>query len=105
MLLEKAKFHYQPSLVVSKAKQIAIEVQICPEGFKALWRWLSNFRKRMGIGRQRNVSACGKEVNKEDPALLAKLETLYNLFGKYDPSNLYNMVKQVYFIGCCQHMV
>ena len=51
----------------------------------------------MGIGRPRSVTACGEEVNKEDPALLAKQEALYNLFGKYDPSNIYNMDKTSLF--------
>ena len=76
-VIRKAKLTLSPSLVLSKASEIAPELQIDKEKFKASWRWLSSFRQRRGL---KGMTLYGEEskFNKDGLELLSKLEELYN---------------------------
>lgn len=76
-----------PSLAVAKAKQIAASLSIPEDDFKASWQWLQNFRIRKGL---QEILLHG-EVDKNDPVLLAQLDTLYDIIKEYDPEQVYNM--------------
>lgn len=85
-----AKLAVPPSLAKEKAAEIAEELNITKEQFKASWQWLSNFRSRYGIN---NMSLHGEEaeVDKNDPVLLESLNKLYNQIKEYKCDNVYNM--------------
>jgi len=73
-----------------KAKQIAAELSISEDNFKASWQWLKGFRARKGF-QEILLHGEGGEVDKNDPVLLAQLEELYNIIKEYNPEQVYNM--------------
>lgn len=79
-----------PSLAVAKAKQIAASLSITEDDFKASWQWLQNFRIRKGL-QEILLHGEGGKVDKNDPVLLAQLDTLYDIIKEYDPEQVYNM--------------
>ena len=48
--MRRDKLGVPPSLAIAKARKIALDMKIYKDDFKASWGWLSNFRKRRGLG-------------------------------------------------------
>ena len=76
-MMRRAKLAVPPSLAISKARKIALDMDISNDDFKASWAWLSNFiLKRRGLGGML-FHGEGAEVDKNNPELLSALEELY----------------------------
>ena len=89
-MMRRAKLAVPPSLAIAKARKIALDMEISNDDFKASWAWLSNFRKRRGLG-EMLLHGEGAEVDKNNPELLSALEELYEIIRQYDVENVYNM--------------
>ena len=76
--MRRANLTVAPSLAIEKAKQIAAALSIPEDDFKASWQWLQNFRTRKGL-QESLLHGQGGEVGKNDPALLAQLDALYDI--------------------------
>ena len=88
--MRRANLTVSPTLAIVKAKQIAAELSISEDDFKASWQWLRRFRARHGL-QEILLHGKGGEVDKNDPALLEQLENLYNIIKEYDAEHVYNM--------------
>jgi len=99
--MRRLQLPVSPSLAIVKAKQIAAELSISENDFKASWRWFDRFRKRKGLLLQNTLlhgeGAQVLQLDKNDPELLAQLEKLYNVISEYDPEHVYNMDKTGFF--------
>ena len=94
--IRKINVVLSPSLVMLKARKIAEKCLISRNNFKASWGWFRNFRLRKGIKCSFLYGEEG-EINKNDPILLEKLESLYENIKSYDPENIYNMDETALF--------
>jgi hypothetical protein len=88
--MRRANLTVSPSLAIVKAKQIAAELSIPEDDFKASWQWLQNFRTRKGL-QEILLHGEGGEVDKNNVVLLTQLDTLYDVIKEYDPEQVYNM--------------
>jgi hypothetical protein len=88
--MRRANLTVAPSLAIEKAKQIAAALSIPEDDFKASWQWLQKFRARKGL-QEVLLHGEGGEVDKNNPALLAQLDALYDIIKEYDPEQVYNM--------------
>ena len=87
-VIRKANLPISPSIIIARANEIANNLSL--EDFKASWMWFSRFRdwkELQGV----YLHGEGGEVNKEDPALLEKLNKLYDEIITYDADRIYNM--------------
>ena len=73
--MRRANMPVPPSLAIVKAKQIAAELSISQDDFKASWQWFNRFRARHGLQKVL-LHGEGAEVQKDDPELLAALSDL-----------------------------
>ena len=71
------------SLAILKAKQVAEQLSILQEVFKASWQWFS--------GLQQLLHGEGVEVDRDNSNLQAALDELCAIIAQYDPKNVYNM--------------
>ena len=88
--MRRANMPVPPSLAIVKAKQIAAELSISQDDFKASWQWFNRFRARHGLQKVL-LHGEGAEVQKDDPELLAALSDLSAIIEQYDPENVNNM--------------
>ena len=88
--MRRANMPVPPSLAILKAKQIASDLSISEDDFKASWQWFDRFRARRGL-KKVLLHGEGAQVDKDDPELLNELNDLYALIKQYDPENVYNM--------------
>ena len=79
-----------PSLAIEKAKWIATELSITKDDFKVSWQWASCFRSCKGL-QKILLHGEDREVDKNDPGLLAALDDLYAIIQWCDLENIYNM--------------
>ena len=86
----RASLALPPSMICHKAKQIATELEIDDDKFKASWGWFARFRHRYGLN-GKNLFGEGGQVDKNNPETLKALEELSVLIGQYDPECVYNM--------------
>ena len=77
-------------VIMENARQLATQMNICDNHFKATWGWFRKFRHRQCLN---TISLYGEggAVDRNDLELLASLERLYSIFNKYDLSCDYNM--------------
>ena len=87
--LRIAKMEVSPMIIISKALKVAADMGISAEDFSASWGWLRKFRLRKGL-QSMLLHGEGAEVDRDDPALLASLDLVYDLISQYDPENVYN---------------
>ena len=88
--MRRANLPVPPSLAILKAKQIASDLAISQNDFKASWHWFERFRAHHGL-KKVLLHGEGAQVEKDDPQLLTELNDLYALIEQYDPENVYNM--------------
>lgn len=88
--MRRADMPVPPSLAILKAKEIAAELSISNDDFKASWQWFDRFRTRHGLQKVL-LHGEGGEVDKDNPELLAELNGLNALIDQYDSENVYNM--------------
>jgi len=81
---------FHPIIAIAEAKHIAAALSISESDFKASWQWLRDFRTCRGL-QEILLHGEGGEADKNDPVLLAQLDTLYNVINACDPEQVYNM--------------
>jgi Tc5 transposase DNA-binding domain len=79
--MQRAKLTVTPSRTIAKAREIADSMGF--NEFKASWKWLKKFRAQRGLKSLMLQGEAGK-VNRDDPELLDKLSTLWNIINNYD---------------------
>lgn len=95
--MQRAHITVSPSLAIVKAKQIAAELSISEDSFKASWGWLKGFRARKGL--QETLLGEGGEVDKNNPILLAQLEDLNNVNNDDKAESAQMDEEKVAFLG------
>jgi hypothetical protein len=95
--MQRAHVTVSPSLAMVKAKQIAAELSISEESFKASWGWLKGFRARRGL--QETFHVEGGEVDKNNAILLPPLEDLCNVNSDDKSESAQMEEEKVAFLG------
>ena len=87
-VIRTANLPVSPSLIVAKAKELAVTMSY--DDFKGSWGWYRRFKRRRGL-QHIVLHGEGGEVDKTDPKTLSELKVLYDEISKYEPDCIYNM--------------